>query len=69
MLTSRPRLVASVAATATLLGYGVLLFLVPSILDWAFAQGGKAPMLVAVVGAALVIGTFLGVEKILPRQR
>ncbi|MGE0784843.1 MAG: hypothetical protein AB7S26_04070 [Sandaracinaceae bacterium] len=60
----RARAIAVVAATAALAAYGALLFFVPAILDWAFDQGGKAPMLVAVIGAALVVGTFLGVEKL-----
>ncbi len=64
MVSSRPKVVAIGAATVALFGYGALLLLVPAILDWAFAQGGKAPMLVVVVGAVVVVGTFLAVEKV-----
>jgi len=59
-----PRVLGGVAAVLTLAAYGAALFLVPEVLDWAFEEGGKAPMLVAVVGAAVTIGAYLGVEKL-----
>jgi len=59
-----PRVLGGVAALVALVAYGFGLFFVPSVLDWAFDQGGKAPLLIAVVGAAVTIGTYLGVERI-----
>ena len=62
-----PRMLGGVAALVALVAYGFGLFFVPSVLDWAFDQGGKAPLLIAVVGAAVTIGTYLGVERIATR--
>lgn len=62
-----PRLAGGAAGVVALIAYGLGLFLVPSVLDWAFDEGGKAPMLVAVIGAAVTIGAYLGVEKLTAR--
>lgn len=62
-----PRVLGVVAALVALAAYGLGLFFVPSVLDWAFEQGGKAPLLVAVLGAAVTVGAYLGVEKIATR--
>lgn len=59
-----PRVLGGVAAVAALLAYGLGLFLIPQVLDWAFDQGGKAPLLIAVIGAAFTIGVYVGVEKL-----
>jgi len=62
-----PRVLGAVAAVVVLALYGVGLFFVPGVLDWAFSEGGKAPMLVAVIGAALTMGAYFGVETLAAR--
>lgn len=59
-----PKMAGGAAAFLALVGYGCALFFIPQVLDWAFDEGGKAPMLVAVVGAAVTIGTFFGAERL-----
>lgn len=62
-----PRILGAGAAIVALAGYGLMLFAFPEVLDWAFDQGGKAPMLVAVVGAAITMGAYVAVEKIVSK--
>jgi hypothetical protein len=62
-----PQVVGGIGAALALVLYLALTLSFPQLADWAFAQRGKAPMLVGLLGIAFMAGGYCCGQRVTSR--
>jgi hypothetical protein len=58
-----PQVIGGFGSAVALVLFLALTLMFPAPLDWAFEQGGKAPMLIGIVGVAFMAGAYWAFER------
>lgn len=62
-----PRIAGAVGAALALVGFLALVLFFPEPADYLFDQGGKAPLLLGLVGVGAMAGAYWGCERLASR--